>query len=101
MNRLHRNLFVLAFIGVFVCLGSVLSDATYATEERSAQQGEKPHAEGAAEHHEETLFQKIGKWFNFFALATIVYLFVTKTLRVPEKFKAGAVEIERAVESAR
>jgi F-type H+-transporting ATPase subunit b len=55
---------------------------------------------GAAEH-EESIWLTVGKWINFFALVGILYLFLARSLRVQDKFKAEAEEIRKAVESAR
>ena len=45
--------------------------------------------------------QIVGRWFNFFALVAILYLFLARSLRVQDKFKSEAEEIQRSIESAR
>ena len=63
-------------------------------------------AEESGEHteqeaHGETPLQIAGKWLNFFALVAILYLFLSRSLKVQDKFKADSEEIQRSIESAR
>ena len=58
-------------------------------------------AEASAPEHEETWAQIAGKWVNFAALVTILYLFLSKSIRIQEVFKKESDEIREAIESAR
>jgi F-type H+-transporting ATPase subunit b len=95
-----RKIFLFLFLfvvslhfGAFFPACGVSIDTAFA----ASQEGE--HAQGEA--HEESIWQTIGKWLNFFALVAILYLFLKKTIRVQDKFKADAEEIEKSIESAR
>jgi F-type H+-transporting ATPase subunit b len=83
----RKLLFVLLIAFVFISLGPV-----FAAEE---------HAAEAAAEHGETLLQTIGKWVNFFALVAILYLFLTRSIRIQDKFRAESDEIRKSIESAR
>lgn len=63
--------------------------------------GAEEAAHGAEGEHHETIWQTIGKWVNFAALVFIVVLFLRKSIRVQDTFKAEADEIRRSIESAR
>jgi F-type H+-transporting ATPase subunit b len=61
----------------------------------------KETAEAAAPEHHETWAQFAGKWINFIALVTILYIFLSKSIRVQEIFKKESDEIRESIESAR
>ena len=86
------------FLVIVVCLiGSFSAMPAYAAEE--AAHGEAAqHAEGG---HEQTIWQTIGQWTNFVALVAILYLFLTRSIRVQDKYKAESEEIRQSIESAR
>jgi F-type H+-transporting ATPase subunit b len=77
---------------VIFMIAMALTGALWAAEEAA-------HGEGA--EHKETIWQFIGKWVNFGALVGILYLFLAKSIRVQDKFKAEADEIRSSIESAR
>ncbi|MCI0412854.1 ATP synthase F0 subunit B [bacterium] len=81
------RILILVFVFLFLVGGSL-----WAAEEA---------AHGAEGEHHETIWQTIGKWVNFAALVSILYLFLNKSIRVQDKFKAEADEIRRSIESAR
>lgn len=83
---------------LFVIVVSLLALCcqVWAAEEVGSAAGE--HAEGA---HEQTIWQTIGQWTNFAVLVGIVYLFLSRTIRVQDKFKAESEEIRHSIESAR
>jgi F-type H+-transporting ATPase subunit b len=66
---------------------------------------EPAHGEETAEHaeggHEQTIWQTIGQWTNFVVLVTILYLFLTRSIRVQDKYKAESQQIRESIESAR
>lgn len=59
------------------------------------------YASEGEEGHEEGIFSIIGKWFNFIALIGILYLFFTRVINLPEKFRETSEEIQKSVEGAR
>lgn len=77
------------FLLIFACVSLTVAFA------------QEPQAHKGEGEHEETIWQMIGKWINFIALVVILYLFLGRSLRVQDKFKAEAEEIQKAVESAR
>lgn len=93
---MRKRIFLGLIIAVFVILPSLLSLSVVWASEESAQ---KAHAEGG--EHGETIWQIIGKWFNFAALVAILYLFLVRTIKVPARFQEGAQQIQRSIESAR
>jgi F-type H+-transporting ATPase subunit b len=82
----------LAILLVFLFALTVPAVFVYAAEEA---------AHGETAEHGETLAQTIGKWVNFAALVAILYYFLNRSLRVQDKFKAEAQEIQQSIESAR
>jgi F-type H+-transporting ATPase subunit b len=83
---------------VFLML--IFATGTFSFYPLHAQEPETAHAEGATEH-EESWVRVVGRWFNFFALIAILYFFLARSLRVQDKFKSEAEEIQRSIESAR
>jgi F-type H+-transporting ATPase subunit b len=65
-----------------------------------AMQSESAHGEESAQHGE-SWSQFLGKWVNFFALIAILYFFLKRTLKVPDRFREDYKDIQRSVESAR
>jgi F-type H+-transporting ATPase subunit b len=83
------------FFALLFCSSIFVMAPSYAVETHSA---EAKHEESA---HEETWVQIAGKWVNFASLVAILYYFLTRSLRVQDKFKAEADEIRQSIESAR
>jgi F-type H+-transporting ATPase subunit b len=83
------------FFALLVFSSIMITVPFYAEETHST---EAKHEEGA---HEETWVQIAGKWVNFATLVAILYYFVTRSLRVQDKFKAESDGIRQSIESAR
>ena len=83
----RKILFVLIIAFVVISLGPVF--------------GAEEHTAEAAAEHGETLLQTVFKWVNFFALVAILYFFLTRSIRIQDKFKAESDEIRKSIESAR
>lgn len=94
---------ILVFLFAFSILFVRVHQQTYLAlaEETQAVAQEEHAGQGGQTEHEETIGQTIGKWINFAALVAILYLFLKKSLKIQDKFKADAEEIQRSIESAR
>ena len=86
---MKKLFFALLFCGSVFLFTPVYSEVTHET------------AEASAPEHEESWAQIAGKWVNFAALVTILYLFLSKSIRIQEVFKKESDEIREAIESAR
>ena len=95
-----KKVFFVLLLVFSVLFVRVQDHNTVAAAEETQASAQEEHAGGEAEH-EETIGQTVGKWLNFAALAAILYLFLMKTLKVQDKFKADAEQIQRSIESAR
>jgi len=91
MRKRFATLIVVCLIGLFVAMPAPAAEDT--------THGEA--AEHTDEGHEQTIWQTIGQWTNFVALVTILYLFLTRYIRVQDKYKAESQEIRQSIESAR
>ncbi|HSP07541.1 MAG TPA: F0F1 ATP synthase subunit B [Acidobacteriota bacterium] len=67
----------------------------------AAEQPASGESHAAEEGHGETIWQGLGKWVNFAALAGILYYFLFRTLNVKDRFKEDYHQIQRSIESAR
>jgi F-type H+-transporting ATPase subunit b len=86
---------VMKSLVIFILMLCSVSFVSFSfAEEKAAEHGEQ-------EAHGESLVQTIGKWLNFLALVAILYLFLSRSLRVQDKFKTESEEIQRSIESAR
>jgi F-type H+-transporting ATPase subunit b len=86
---MKKFLFALLLMGSVFVFSPVYSEVTNET------------AEAAAPEHHETWLQFAGKWVNFAALVGILYVFLSKSIRVQEIFKKESDEIRESIESAR
>ena len=91
MKKIALILFIVSIFAAFPVA------AVYAAEE-TAHAAEGEHAEGG---HEQTIWQTLGQWTNFGVLVLLLYLFLTRSIRVQDKFKAESEEIRQSIESAR
>lgn len=94
MIHLSKILF-LVFISVFAVIS--LGNGAEETSEHSATQA------GAEEHteHHETPLQIAGKWINFAVLVALLYFFLTRSLRIQDRFREDYQAIQTSIESAR
>lgn len=83
------------FFALLICSSLFAMPSLYAAETHSA---EAAHEEGG---HEETWVQIAGKWVNFATLVAILYFFLTRSIRVQDKFKQEADAIRESIESSR
>jgi F-type H+-transporting ATPase subunit b len=90
--------YVLILLLLLVPIAGVLTNAPLFAAEEGTHATEAKHEEGG---HEQTWWQTAGQWVNFAALVTLVYLFLSRSIRVQDKFKAEAEEIRQSIESAR
>jgi|GEM_PF-4115649 len=84
------------FCAVLLCGSIFVIAPMYAAEETHSTKTAQEQGE-----HEETWVQIAGKWVNFVTLIAILYFFLSRSIRVQDKFKKEADEIREAIESAR
>lgn len=92
-----KKALIILFLAISILFVRVHSTSFNAFAEEAAT-AEKEHGGGETE---EGIGMTIGRWINFAALLGILYIFLKKTLKVQDSFKANADEISRSIESAR
>ncbi|MGH9856779.1 MAG: hypothetical protein ACRD4B_02945 [Acidobacteriota bacterium] len=83
---------------LIVCVIGIFSGIAIHAAEETAHSEAAEHGEGG---HEQTIWQTIGQWTNFAVLVAILYLFLTRSIRVQDKYKAESEGIRQSIESAR
>jgi F-type H+-transporting ATPase subunit b len=74
--------------------------AEHGREQAATAAEESTHEEAAAEHGESWI-DVIARWVNLAALVALLYLFLGRSMRVQDRFKADYEQIQRSIESAR
>jgi F-type H+-transporting ATPase subunit b len=98
MKRTVPLLLLLA-VGLLVfAVPSLPQSAHSAAAPEVRQEGAGHEAEAG---HGSSWVEVIGKWANFIVLAAILYLFLTKTINVPDRFRKDYQEIQMSIEKAR
>lgn len=90
MNMMAKRIALLLLL-----LGCLLGGVALAAEEPAS--GETHAAEG----HGQSIWNILGSWINFAALAGVLYWFLGKKMRVQDGFKEDYHQIQRSIESAR
>lgn len=89
------KIFFVVFISIFAVF-SVGNAAEETTEHSATQSGGEEHAE-----HHESPWQIAGKWINFAVLVALLYFFLTRSLRIQDRFREDYQAIQTSIESAR
>lgn len=97
-NLALAALFFLVFFAFSFHPATFQSQTAFAAEEHAAAESEG-HAEG--EGHGGGWLEVAGKWFNFLALAGILYWFLGKKLRIQDGFQKDYEQIQKSIESAK